>query len=160
MSLGFILEKDPDTTVYRNRLVANQTSAASLIQPGQLFDVNRGSATIEIAASSASSVTSAIYGVSVSTQTLYDSTKTFHPDTDKNILIALISPRQTWSADTTNAANAAHNNLRAIIGANNTLVNNTGSDVTGTTGVFQQEGVLTSFGTNRIIGRFLTEHAA
>ena len=36
----------------------------------------------------------------------------------------------------------------------------TGSDVTGTTGVFLQQGLLATISTSRIVGRFLIEHAA
>ena len=44
--------------------------------------------------------------------------------------------------------------------ANITTLYTTGSDVTGTTGIFIQTGTIPSVSTTRIVGRFLVEHAA
>lgn len=71
--------------------------------------------------------------------------------TDTTLLICLVTPAQQWAADATNATNTNHNQQRMALTDKGT-VNNTGSDVTGTTGVFEQIGTLT---TTRIVGRFI-----
>ena len=186
MAQGFILESDPQTTVYRRVKIAS----GSTILAGTCVDQSHsGSATVDVAVSTASSVTSALYGVTVETI----------PSTATSVLIALITPEQTWSADvgasgTTGGgtAVAAYNGLRSVIGyqtitvgttsipagfltylgtsgvatlaagvtSNLTTVYNTGSDVTGTTGLFIQQGLLPAVSTSRVFGRFLIEHAA
>lgn len=60
---------------------------------------------------------------------------------------------QEWIAQTTNAANATHNGQRMVFGANNTVINNTGTD--SASGVFVQTGVAAYFGTNFIYGKFM-----
>jgi hypothetical protein len=53
------------------------------------------------------------------------------------------------------------NTVPAGTTANLTTVYNATTDVTGTTGVFEQLGVVsTAISTTRIVGRFLVEHAA
>ncbi len=177
MGQGFTLIYDPEPTVYRKVKVASGTA----IFQGTVLDRNRGSATVDATVATASSVTSSIYGVAVSTI----------GTADTSILMALITPRQLWMADCGasggGTANTAHNGQRMIFGTqtitttqnitalgvngvtsfaigstfnNNTTVNNTGSDVTGTTGVFEQLGTEPLVSTSRVVGRLLNEHAA
>ena len=173
MAAGFILISDPETTIYKKLQIASGTS----ILAGTVLDRVRGSATVDAQKATASSTTSTIYAVAVSTASA----------TDTTILAALITNRQVWSADAANTANAAHDGQRMIFGtqtitpgnatsiltssgvgsiaggtafANVTTVNNTGSDVTGTTGVFEQLGLLGLVSTVRVVGRMLYEHAA
>ena len=134
--MAFSIIIDPDTTVYRLVKIASQAYSI-----GDLVDVNRGSSTIDVVPSTASSTTESITGIAMSAQT----------SSDTQLLIALISPRQTIKASALNTTNAAHNNQRMIWGAGET-VNNTGSDVTGNTGIFQQIGVLDS---THVLGKLL-----
>lgn len=177
MAQGFTLVYDPDTTVYRKVKIASGTA----ILAGSCLDRVRGSATVDAQLCTASSVTSSIYGVAVSTAS----------STDTTILMALITPRQIWQADCGatggGTALASQNGQRMIFGvqtivttqnistngptgvtsfpigtsfANVTTVNNTGSDVTGTTGIFEQLATEPLVSTSRVVGRLLTEHAA
>jgi len=186
MAQGFTLVYDPDVTVYRDVKIASGTAVAS----GTVVDQSHaGSATVDVATATTSSVTSTIYGVTVGSISSSATT----------VKIALITPRQIWACDTgaTNStgggtAVAAYNGLRAILGTMTFTVGTTalpaglltytsstgvksfatgdtmtcstcyatGSDVTGTTGVFLQQGLLATVSTSRIVGRFLIEHAA
>lgn len=179
MANGFTLVFDPDVTQYRRLKI---TAGTNIMQGTVMDQLHTGSSTADVQPSTASSVTSAIYAVAAET---VNSGAT-------SILCALITPRQVWSCDATNTANAAHNGLRAIIGTETitagttatppgnlkitsstgvsdiasgtaftvTTLNNTGSDVTGTTGVMIQQGILTAVSTTRLVVRFLVEHAA
>lgn len=186
MAQGFTLVYDPDVTQYRKVTIAS----GSTLLAGTVVDLSyAGSATVEVAVSTASSICNSVYGVTVETI----------PSTATSVLVALVTPRQVWAADvgasgTTGGgtAAAAYNGLRSVFGyqtitvgttavpaglltylstsgpatlaaavtANLTTVYNTGSDVTGSTGVFIQKGLLPSVSTSRIVGRFLTYHAA
>ena len=177
MAQGFTLISDPEATVYRKVKIASGTA----ILAGTVLDRVRGSATVDAQVATASSVTSSIYGVTVSTAS----------STDTSVLIALITPRQIWQADCGasggGTAATSQNGQRMIFGtetitltqnistlgvsgvvsfaigtsfANVTTVNNTGSDVTGTTGVFEQLGTDPLVSTARVVGRLLNEHAA
>ena len=86
-----------------------------------------------------------IYGVAMQTVTSSATT----------LLICLITPFQTYQATTTNNSNISHNYLRAIIGASAQIVNNTGTDVTGSTGIFMQTGPVGAAADKRIVGKFL-----
>ena len=183
---GFSLMVDPQTAVTRRLKIA----AGTAIMQGTVMDQNHsGSATIDVAPSTSSSVTSTIYAVTAETVS----------SAATSVLCYIITPYQYWSCDTTNTANTAHDGQRMILGTETltvgtnatpqgnldyvsnsqsagntagvtpvpvgtaltvTTANNTGSDVTGTTGVFEQLGTLAQLSTTRIWGRFLPEHAA
>ena len=139
MAIEFRLIADPDTTEYRTVRTASQAYTV-----GDVVDQDRTSDAIDVVPSTASSITAAIYGVCM--QTIVS--------TATSMDICLLSPRQRWSADTTNASNTNHNYQRMILTDKGT-VNNTGTDVAGSTGVFQQLGILGATSANRIVGRFL-----
>lgn len=67
------------------------------------------------------------------------------------LLVALVNDKQRWSAALTNATNVAHNGQRMIL-TDKSDVNNTGTDVTATTGVFEQIAPISS---TRAVGRLL-----
>lgn len=139
MSQGFKLFSDPDTTIYRNYTIAG--NQAYVI--GDSVDVSR--TTGGLVPSSASSVTYGERGVAM--QTVASAATVF--------LVALTSPRQLWSADSTNNSNTAHNLQRMIFGADCRTVNNTGTDSTTSSGVLEQQGVIGATGDKRIVVRFL-----
>lgn len=134
MSKGFILIADPQNTEFRQFTIASQAYTI-----GDSVDMSRTAGTV--VPSTASSVTYGIRGVAMQTVTSSATT----------LLVALFTSSQKWSADVTNAANTAHNGQRMILTDVRT-VNNTGTDSTTSSGVFEQLGVV---GTNRIVGRFL-----
>lgn len=137
MAQGFVLIADPDNTEFRTFTIASQAYTL-----GDSVDVSRTAATV--IPSTATSVNNATRGVAMQTVT----------NTATTLLVALVTPRQKWGADTTNTANAAHNFQRMIFGATARLINNTGTDSTTSSGIFEQLGVLTTT-TTRIVGRFL-----
>ena len=102
----------------------------------------------DVIPATSSTITANIAGVAVSTQI----------STDTTLLIALASDTQTWSADATNAPNTAHNYQRMALTDKGT-VNNTGTDQTGTSGIFEQQGIAPNGISTRIVGRFLVGHA-
>ena len=87
MAQGFTLVYDPDVTVYREVKIASGTAVAS----GTVVDQSHaGSATVDVATATTSSVTSTIYGVTVGSISSSATT----------VKIALITPRQIWACDT------------------------------------------------------------
>lgn len=134
MAAGFSLIADPENTEFRNYTIASQAYTI-----GDLVDVSRTAATVTPATSSSTTYT--IRGVAMQTVT---SAATV-------LLVALVHSSQRWSAVMTNATNAAHNGQRMALTDKGT-VNNTGTDTTATTGVFEQLGVISS---TRCVGRLL-----
>lgn len=133
MAKEFSLVQDPNPTVYKVFPISSQA-----YQVGDLVQYSRSAGTV-IPATSAS-INANIVGVAMSAQVSGDTT----------LLVCLVTPEQTWQADATNATNAAQNYQRMVLTDKGT-VNNTGTDVTGSTGVFTQEGVVTA---TRISGSF------
>lgn len=127
---------DPDNTEYRQFAIASQAYTL-----GDSVDISRSAATVVPSTSSSTTVT--IRGAAMETKLSSDTT----------LLVALCTPRQRWTADVTNAANAAHNGQRMVLTDKGT-VNNTGTDSTSATAVFEQIGTV---GTTRIVGRFLPD---
>lgn len=136
MSIGFKLVTDPNTTEYRNYAISSQAYTI-----GDSVDVSRTAA--DVVPSTSSSTTIGIRGVAMETVTTAAIT----------LLVALSNSLQKWTADVTNAPNAAHNGQRMVLTDVRT-VNNTGTDATGPTAVFEQLGVQDTAG-KRIVGRFL-----
>lgn len=66
---------------------------------------------------------------------------------------ALVSPEDGIVADSVNNSNSAHNGQRMIFNASGDKVNNTGTDVTGATGVWTQVGVVGAAADKKIIVR-------
>ena len=136
MSIGFRLAADPGVTEYRVFAIVSQAYTV-----GDSVDVSRTAA--DVVPSTSSSLTYGIRGVAMETVTSAATT----------LLVALCNPWQRWTADVTNAPNTAHNGQRMVLTDART-VNNTGTDSTSASGVFEQLGVQDSTG-KRIVGRFL-----
>ena len=132
--MSFNLKRDPDNTVLRNFVIASQAYTI-----GDSVDISRTAA--DVVPSTATSTTLGIRGISNQTVT----------SAATQLLVTLVTPRQEWSATVTNAANAAHNGQRMIL-TDKATVNNTGTDSTTSSGVFEQLGVINS---TTILGRFL-----
>ena len=136
MAIEFKLVKDPDTTVYKNMRVASQAYSV-----GDAVMLDRTADAIEVVPATSSAATSSIYGVAMEAVT----------SSATSLLIALVTNRQEWSADTTNTATVNDNEQRMVLTDKGT-VNNTHTDSTAKEGVFQQTGYISA---NRIVGRFL-----
>lgn len=65
----------------------------------------------------------------------------------------IVSKDDEFLVDTENNSNAAHNGQRMILGATGLTLNNTGTDVSGTTGVFVQLDVVGAAADKKIIAR-------
>jgi len=128
--------KDPDTTEYKVVRVASQAYTK-----GDAVHRDRTSDAIEVVVATASSNTRNIYGVAMETVT----------SSATELLVALITPQQTWKVEVANTASANHNGQRMIL-SDKDSVNNTGTDDTTDEAVFVQEGVV---GTTQITGKFL-----
>ena len=137
MARGFVLQADPRNTEYRTFVIASQAYTI-----GDLVDVSRTAA--DVVPSTSSSVTYGVRGVAMETKL----------STDTTLLVALANADQRWTADTTNAANTAHNGQRMVLTDQRT-VNNTGTDSTTVNGVFEQLGTVAQTNANRIVGRIL-----
>lgn len=171
------MEYDPDVTVYRKVKIASGTA----IMSGTVLDRVRGSATVDAQPCTASSTTSSYYGVATSTASSTDTSILMCLVTPRQIWQA------DCGATGGGTAAASQNGQRMIFGtqtvvttintsylestgvvnipigtsfASVTTVNNTGSDVTGTTGIFEQLATAPLVSTSRVVGRLLTEHAA
>jgi len=129
--------KDPDTTVYENMRVASQAYSV-----GDAVMLDRTADAIEVVPATAATVTTNIYGVAMEAVT----------SSATSLLIARVTNRQSWSADTTNTATAADNEQRMLLTDKGT-VNNSHTDSGAPAAVFQQTGYISA---NRIVGRFLT----
>ena len=189
MPQGFNLILDPDVTTFRRVKIATPSAGTCVLAGTPVDQSHTASASVDVVVSTASSVTSAIYGVTQ--ETIYAG--------QTSVLIAVITPRQFWSCEVstsattaTGSASTSYNNLRSVLGyepvtvgttaipagdlqylsngvntvpagttANLTTIYNATTDVTGTTGLFEQLGIVsTAISTTRIVGRFLVEHAA
>ena len=71
------------------------------------------------------------------------------------LLVAVIQPWQVWKVDSTNASVVNDKYQRMIIGASAGVVNNSHTDVAGSTAIFQQTGVVGALTDAKIVGNFL-----
>lgn len=72
-------------------------------------------------------------------QILYRASETLvSGDNRTDVHVLEVAQGDTFIVDTVNNSNSAHNGQRMILDATGLLLNNTGTDVPGTTGVFQQ----------------------
>ncbi len=92
---------------------------------GMILAVNRSNSNFEKATSSSTTLTvrAVAYGNAVAG--------------DEEVLAVLLNSSQIWEADLTNNSSAAHIGDFMVIGANEGLVNNTGTNDTTTAGVFE-----------------------
>lgn len=131
---GFSLIKDPDNTEFRTYTIASQAFTI-----GDLVDTSRTAGTVT--PSTSSSTTYTIRGVAMQTVTSSATT----------LLIALATPKQLWKCAATNATNTTHNGQRMVL-TDKATINNTGTDSTATTAVFEQFGTTS---TTVLVGRLL-----
>ncbi len=134
MAVGFKLIADPDATEFRTFTIASQAYTL-----GDIVDVSRTAGTVT--PSTASSTTVTIRGVAMQTVT----------SAATSLLVCLASARQKWSADYTNATNVAHNGQRMVL-TDKATVNNTGTDSTSASAVWEQ---LATASSTRGVGRLL-----
>lgn len=133
---GFSLLKDRNETEYVNVRVASQAYTI-----GDAVMLDRTSDSVDVVPATSASTTTNIYGVAMETVTSSATT----------LLIAIVTPNQTWNVESANTASANHNYQRMLLTDANT-VNNTGTDNTTDEAVFMQTGVV---GTTKISGNFL-----
>jgi len=140
MALGFSLIKDPDFTEYR----VVRTSGAQAYTIGDLVQEYVTGGVYDVTIATAATTTILAYGVAMETIVA----------TATSLLICLITPRQDWTADVTNAPSTSHNMQRMIL-TDKATVNNTGTTDATSAAIFQQRGVVSVTG-KRIVGRFLS----
>lgn len=136
MATGFKLIADPNNTEFRVFTISSQAFTI-----GDLVDMSRTAGTVTPA--TASSTTVSIRAVAMETVT----------SAATSMLTALVQPWQRWSADTTNTPVSTDNGQRMIL-TDKATVNNTHTDSTTSSGVFEQLGVVDATG-KRIVGRIL-----
>jgi hypothetical protein len=146
MAVGFKLVTDQfSASQYRNVRVASQAYTI-----GDLVMIDFVADAVDVVPATSSCKTTNVYGVAMETVL----------STATSLLIALVNPYQTWSADTTNNTVVNDAYERMVIGANAHTVNNTHTDDTSVNAVFQQIGVVGALTDKRIVGRFLTAAVA
>ena len=69
--------------------------------------------------------------------------------------VYVVQPWQVWQVASTNNAVVNDKFTRMIIGANPGTVNNTGTDVSGSTAIFQQTGVVGALTAKQLVGNIL-----
>lgn len=145
MAIAFRLMADPvESTEYRNVRIASQAYTL-----GDAVMADYTSDAVDVLPATASSKTTNIFGVAM--QTVLSSATV--------LLVAIITDKQRWSADTTNNGNTNHNMQRMIL-TDKATVNNTGTDDTSVNAVFQQFGLAGTAASKRVVGRFLTAAVA
>ena len=102
-------------------------TAVTAMAAGDVLAWNVSSNALERATSSSTTLT--VYGVCVETRVAADT----------NVLVCPFGPMQVWRCDVTNTSATTQIGERAALTDQATL-NNSDSDVTGTTGVFRQLG--------------------
>jgi hypothetical protein len=137
--MAAILKRDPNPdSPYRTVRIASQAYAI-----GDILDWDRVADAVDVVPSTASSTTTSIAGVAMEAKA----------STDTSMLICLFRPLQEWVVDSTNNTASNHRYLRAIWGTGQ-KINNTGSDVTGNTGIFTQTGEVGAASAKQVIGQF------
>jgi len=85
-------------------------------------------------------------------QVLYVSNETLASGSTP-VSMTVCSKEDEYLVDTDNNSNASHNGQRMVIGAGGATLTNTGTDVTGTTGVFVQLAVVGAASDKKILAR-------
>lgn len=139
--MAFSLVKDTQETEYVKVRIASQAYTL-----GDAVYLDRTSDAIDVLPVSVGNGTpNSIFGVAMETV----------PATATELLVAVIQPWQEWKADATNASVVNDKFTRMIIGAGAGVVNNTGTDVAGSTAIFQQTGVVGALADKKLVGNFL-----
>lgn len=143
MAIGFKLLKESAQDEFRNVRIASQAYTI-----GDLVMADYTADAVDVVPATAASKTTNIYGVAMETVA----------STATTMLICVISPGQYWTADTTNTP-ATNDTMQRMILTDKATVNNTHTDDTTVSAVFQQTGVVDTTG-KRIVGRFLTSNVS
>ena len=139
--MAFKLVKDTQETEFVSVRIASQAYTI-----GDAVYLDRTSDGIDVLPVSVGNGTpNSIYGVAMETVT----------SAATSMLVAIIQPWQVWQVATTNNSVVNDKFTRMIIGANPGTVNNTGTDVSGSTAIFQQTGVVGALTDKKIVGNFL-----
>lgn len=139
--MAFKLVKDTQETEFVKVRIASQ---AYTIGDAVYLD-RTADATDVLPVSVGNGTPNSIYGVAMETVT----------SSATELLVAIIQPWQVWQALTTNNSVVNDRFTRMIIGATAGKVNNTGTDVAGSTAIFQQTGVVGALSDKQIVGNFL-----
>ncbi len=139
--MAFSLVKDTQETEFVTVRIASQAYTI-----GDLVYSDRTSDSIDVLPVSVGNGTpNSVFGVAMQTVTSSATT----------LLVAIAQPWQVWKVNSTNNSSANHNYQRMIIGASAAIVNNTGTDVSGSTAIFQQTGVTGLTADKLIVGNIL-----
>jgi len=140
--MAFKLVKDTQETEF----VKVRTSGAQAYTIGDAVYLDRTADAIDVLPVSIGNGTpNSIYAVAMETIAA----------TATSMLVAVIQPWQVWQVATTNASVVNDKYQRMIIGAGAGIVNNSHTDVAGSTAIFQQTGVVGALTDNQIVGNFL-----
>ena len=133
MAKEFSLIADSNPTVYQIVTISGQA-----YQVGDLVQVSRTA--YDVTPATSASICANVFGVAMQAAL----------STDTQMLVALITDQQTWSADNTNTAVTTDNFQRMVLTDKGT-VNNTHTDQAASTGVWTQTGILSG---SRSTGKF------
>ena len=139
--MAFSLVKDTQETEYVKVRIASQAYTI-----GDAVYLDRTADAIDVLPVSVGNGTpNSIFGVAMETVT----------SAATEMLVAVIQPWQVWKVDATNASVVNDKFQRMIIGAGAGIVNNSHTDVAGSTAIFQQTGVVGALTDAKIVGNFL-----
>ena len=127
--------KDPEVTVYEKVRIASQAYTF-----GDAVMLDTTSDAIDVVPATASTTNTNLYGVCLETVAA----------TATEMLIAVITDKQEWSADADGAASTNHNKQNMLL-TDKDSVNNTGANNTTKEAVFKQKAVIS---TSKIVGTF------
>ena len=139
--MAFKLVKDTQETEFVKVRIASQ---AYTIGDAVYLD-RTADATDVLPVSVGAGTPNSIFGVAMETVT----------SAATEFLVAVIQPWQVWQALATNASVVNDKYQRMIIGATAGTVNNSHTDVAGSTAIFQQTGVVGALSDKQIVGNFL-----
>jgi len=139
--MAFSLIKDTQETEYVKVRIASQAYTI-----GDAVYLDRTADAIDVLPVSVGNGTpNSIFGVAMETVT----------SSATELLVAVIQPWQVWKVDATNASVVNDKYQRMIIGAGAGIVNNSHTDVAGSTAIFQQTGVVGALSDAKLVGNFL-----
>jgi hypothetical protein len=141
MAQEFSLIADPNPTAFKVVKILSQAYTK-----GDALMLDRTLDAVDVVPATSSTITSNIYAVAMETVT----------SSATSLLVCLLTPDQTWTADASNTVLATHNQFRMVL-TDCTAVNNTTDSAAG---VFQQTGSKPNGVSTRILGRFLVGFSA
>lgn len=139
--MAFKLVKDTQETEMVPVRIASQAYTI-----GDLVYLDRTSDGVDVLPASVGNGTpNSIFGVAAETVT----------SSATSMLVYVVQPWQVWQVAATNTSVINHKYQRMIIGANAGTVNNTGTDVSDSTAIFQQTGVVGALADKQLVGNIL-----